>query len=99
MFIEIITLQTPRGRLMFFLFASVLIYVAPYEVLSRLSLWQAIGIDSPSIGLTRAYWYLLHGDFSAALERNKLILAVLAVGVPMLLLDMYKLIRNALLHK
>lgn len=88
LFVEIISLQTPRGRLIFFGLVSMLVFIAPYAWLANLSLWQRLGLSgAPSIGLTRAYWYVLHLDFTAAWERNKLIYLVLAVGLPLLLRD------------
>jgi Protein of unknown function (DUF2752) len=89
--IDIVSLQTPRGRLLFFVITTLAIYVAPYGWLSNLSIWQRLGIPSPSIGLTRAYWKLLHADPGGAWERNKLIYLVLAVGIPLLLKDCYTL--------
>lgn len=57
-----------------------LVFVVPYAWLNNLSLWQALGWESaPSIGLTRAYWLLIHGDPIAAWDRNPLIYAVLSV--------------------
>jgi hypothetical protein len=89
--IEIIGLQTARGRLLFFAVASIAIFLAPYSFLSRLSIWQHLGWDSaPSIGLTRAYWHLMHLDVSAAWVRNPLIFAVLLIGLPMLARDGYR---------
>lgn len=92
--IETVGLLTPRGRLIFFGITSSAIFLAPYSWLSNLSLWQYIGIQSPSIGLTRAYWRVLHGDLVGAYERNWLILAVLAIGLPLLAIDLIKLIRS-----
>lgn len=71
-----------------------MIFVSPYDWFSHLSLWQRLGIPSPSIGLTRAYWLLLHLDPVGAWERNKLIYAVLLVGVPLLLKDIFTIFRN-----
>lgn len=59
---------------------SCLVFIVPYAWLSNLSLWQALGWEAaPSIGLTRAYWLLIHGDPIAAWNRNPLIYAVLPV--------------------
>lgn len=93
--IETISLQTPRGRLIFFGIISLLVFVAPYAWLAQLSIWQHVGLSSaPSIGLTRAYWHILHLDFYAAWERNKLMYVVLAVGLPLLLRDVWLLVRQ-----
>jgi len=91
---DVIGLQTPAGRLVFFLLASAAIFLAPYDWLSHLSLWQHLGIPSPSIGLTRAYHLLLHGDPIAAWQRNRLIYLVLLIGVPLLARDVILLIRS-----
>jgi hypothetical protein len=93
--INIIGLQTPAGRLVFFALASAVIFMLPQTVLAEFSLWARVGFeDAPSIGLTRAYNHVLHGNFAAAWARNHLILVVLAVGVPMLLTDVRKLIED-----
>ncbi|MBL8159060.1 DUF2752 domain-containing protein [Candidatus Saccharibacteria bacterium] len=84
---EALGLQSPRGRLMVFTVLSVAVLLAPYEWLAHLSIWQALGIPSPSIGLTRAYHLLLHGDVAGAWQRNPLIFLVLAIGLPMLAFD------------
>lgn len=92
--VEIIGLQTARGRLLFFGIVTLLVFLAPYEMLGNLSIWQHLGIPSPSIGLTRAYWKLIHLDPAGAWERNKLIYLILAVGIPLLLRDCYLLWYN-----
>ncbi|HET7630002.1 MAG TPA: DUF2752 domain-containing protein [Candidatus Saccharimonadales bacterium] len=94
LFIETIGLQTERGRLLFFTVASLIILALPYNALAHLSLWQRLGFDSaPSIGLTRAYWQVLHLDIDAAWSRNPLIFLVLAVGLPLLAIDAWRLVR------
>lgn len=93
--LEVIGLQTARGRLLFFVILSTLIFVMPYAVLAHLSLWQRLGFDgAPSIGLTRAYWHVLHLHFDLAWTRNPLIFAVLAIGLPLLTVDSYRLIQK-----
>jgi hypothetical protein len=92
--LEIVGLQTPRGRLAFFGIASLLIFVAPYSWLAHLSLWQHLGLPAPSIGLTRAYWQVLHLHFAAAWQRNHLIYVVLALGLPLLAWDAVKVWRR-----
>lgn len=92
--IEIIGLQTPRGRLLFFAIVSLAVFISPFEWLSNLSIWQRLDIPSPSIGLTRAYWHLLHLDPVSAWQRNKLIFLVIAFGSVILLRDAYMLFRS-----
>lgn len=98
--LEAVTLSTPRGRLLAFITLTLLIYPARYSWLSHLSLWLLIGWHSaPSIGLTRAYWLLLHGHPSLAWQRNRLIFAVLAVGLPLLAYDGWQLAKPALARR
>ena len=93
--LDIIGLQTPAGRLIFFALASVVIFVLPQSLLGEFSLWARIGLDNtPSVGLTRAYSHILHGNLSAAWERNSLIYVVLAVGLSLLVRDAFKLINQ-----
>lgn len=92
--LNIIGLQTPEGRLLFFGLVSLFVFLAPYEWLANLSIWQYLGIPMPSIGLTRAYHLLLHGDYVGAWDRNKLIFLVLAIGLPMLFRDLMKVWYN-----
>lgn len=93
--IEIIGLQSARGRLVFFCAASIIIFIVPYSLFSNISIWQRLGFDwAPSIGLTRAYWLVLHLDFLAAWQRNPLIYAVLAIGLPLLGRDVWSIIRT-----
>jgi hypothetical protein len=79
--LETLSLRSPRARLGFFLICTVLIFFTPYSFLDRakLSLYERMHIASPSIGLTRAYWKILHGDFMGAWHRNKLIYIVLPI--------------------
>ena len=71
-------------------------FFAPYEWLARLSIWQAFNIPSPSIGLTRAYHLLLHGDVDGAWQRNKLIFIILAVGFFILARDVRIVYKNSI---
>ena len=89
------SLRSARGRLLFFVLASVVIFVLPIQILSHFSIWGFIGFDqAPSIGLTRAYHYVLHADFSAAWHRNRLIFVILLVGLPLLAKDGYNVINT-----
>lgn len=90
--LEIITLQSARGRLGFAALAHTIILAVPFGWLSNLSLYKALGLDwMPSIGLTRAYWQLLHGHLTAAWEQNWLIFPVITVGWLIIVLDIYRL--------
>lgn len=92
---ETITLSTPRGRLIFALTANIAIFASRYHWLSNLSLYQRLGLDwAPSIGLTRAYWKVLHGDLAGAWERNWLIFPVMTVLWCIVALDLYALVRG-----
>ncbi len=93
-FLEAISLQTPRGRLFVALTANIIIFSVPYHWLANLSLYKQLGIDSPTIGLTRAYWLLLHGHLAEAWTRNWLIFPVMAVAWSIVALDVYSLGRT-----
>jgi len=93
--LEALSLQTARGRVLVFVLASVVIFCCRYHWLDHLSLWGHLGFThAPSIGLTRAYWLLLHGHPVDAWHRNRLIYAVLGVGLPLILRDVFKLARR-----
>jgi len=80
--LEIIGLSTARGRVTFVFAASVMVYFVPFRWLAGLSLWQRLGLDwMPSIGLTRAYWLLLHGRVDEARALNGLIVPVVAIAL------------------
>jgi hypothetical protein len=89
--LEIITLRTARGRLFFALFAHIILMIIPYAWLQDLSLYKKIRVNSPSIGLTRAYWLILHGELIDAWQRNWMIFPVLAVGWSIVILDIYQI--------
>ncbi len=91
---EAIGLQTPRGRLFFFGCATGAIMCVPYSWLTHLSLWQALHIPAPSIGLTRAYWLLIHGHPTAAWHRNRYIYLVLAIGLTLLAIDLLRILQE-----
>lgn len=94
-FIETIGLQSARGRLVFFMVASTVIFFLPSGPPINISVWQRLGFDwAPSIGLTRAYGQLLHLNFEAAWQQNPLIYAVIAVGMPLLAADAAKVMKK-----
>ncbi|HLC91423.1 MAG TPA: DUF2752 domain-containing protein [Candidatus Saccharimonadales bacterium] len=89
---SLISLTTPGSRLIVWAVLTMAIWIAPFNYLRHLSLYEHLGWHSaPSIGLTRAYWYVLHGQFSNAWNMNHLIYVILAVGIPLLVFDVYKL--------
>lgn len=91
--LNILGLQTPAARLFVILGASSVIYLIGYQSListPTLSVYSRLGIPSPSIGLTRAYWLLIHGDFAGAWQMNKLIIVVAPVVLGLVLFDLYK---------
>ncbi|GAC1387630.1 MAG: hypothetical protein NVS1B7_0280 [Candidatus Saccharimonadales bacterium] len=90
--VETIGLSTPRGRLIFFSAVTAFIYVMPIKFLSHLSLWGQLGFRSPTIGLTRAYHYVLHGQFVKASQQNALVFTVLAIGIPIIFKDVYTMV-------
>lgn len=88
-------MATPQARLSLWALLTLIIYFARFNWLTNLSLYKFIGWESaPSIGLTRAYWLVLHGKLDAALDMNRLIIVVLIIGIPLLILDAYRLIRS-----
>lgn len=93
--LEAMSLHTARGRVLVFAAATVIIFFCRYHWLDHLSLWGHLGLThAPSIGLTRAYWLLLHGHPVDAWHRNRLIYAVLAIGLPLILRDALNLTRH-----
>ncbi len=92
-FIETIGLSSPRGRLIFFMLLSLCIFILPPKWPVSFSVWRYLGIRSPSIGLTRAYRHVLHGDVRSAWKQNGLIFAVLIVGGTVLFNDVVSLTR------
>lgn len=92
MLINALGLQSPSGRLVAFGAVSTLVYLLPYNFVGQFSLWSRLGWESaPSIGLTRAYWLLLHGHPVSAWRRNWLIYLVLAILLPLLASDIWRL--------
>lgn len=90
-----ISLQTPLSRLLVFGVLTIAIFFSSYDWLAHLSLWDRFGLEwMPSIGLTRAYWLLIHGDPVGAWQRNGLIYLVLAVGLPILIRDAWTMYRQ-----
>ena len=79
---------------MFFGVASMIIFFLPVKVLGGFSLWHRLDIPSPSIGLTRAYHYVLHGDIHDARQQNSLIFLVLLIGLPLIIKDLYNVIKK-----
>ncbi len=92
--IETIGLQTSRGRLAFFTVVSFIVFLLPIKTLAGFSLWGKIGFDLPSIGLTRAYHYVLHGNFEQAWQQNGLVFIVLLIGLPLLIKDVYNVVKQ-----
>lgn len=93
--IEIISLQTARGRLLFAGAAHAALLLVPYHWLNNLSLYKLIGLtEVPSIGLTRSYWLLLRGDFTGAWERNWFIFPIMMAGWSIVAIDIYSVLRK-----
>lgn len=95
LFIETVGLSSARGRIIFFLIVSIGIFVWPPEGPFTFSVWQHLGVESPSIGLTRAYRYILHGEFVQAWQQNKIIFIVVVVGSVVLAKDVIALVNNS----
>lgn len=94
--LECATLAKPQYRLTLWAAATVAIFLVPRHWLENLSLWKRIGWESaPSIGLTRAYRDVLHGDIQSAVEMNWIIFLILLIGLPLLAFDAVKVIHDA----
>lgn len=93
--VEIVTLSTAKGRLLFFALTTLIVFFVPYSWLNNLSLWQRLGWHSaPSIGLTRSYHLIIHGDPVAAWHRNPLIYLVLLIWLAIMTKDLVEIMRN-----
>jgi hypothetical protein len=93
--LQLCTLSTPSQRLLVWAILTLLIFFSEFNWLENLSLYKRIGLDwVPSIGLTRAYWLLLHGNISAAVEMNPLIVPVIIAGGTLLIKDVRSLRRR-----
>lgn len=89
-----IGLQTPIARLAVIAIGTLGLYIISYSTLLGLptiSVYSRLQIPSPSIGLTRAYWYLIHGQFANAWRMNKLIYIVALVLVGLVTKDVLSL--------
>lgn len=80
-FSEAVTLSSARGRIFFFCMLTGILLIIPYHTLesTHLSVYAWLKLPSPSVGLTRAYWKLIHGDVVGAWHRNALIFVIVAV--------------------
>lgn len=90
---EIIGLQTPRGRLLFFLVFPplfLLLSVMWPATWPPMSLYALLGIPSPSIGLTRAFLQLIQGNLVAAWQQNWLIFPAVATAFYIICRDIVK---------
>jgi hypothetical protein len=90
--LDIVGLQTPRGRLACFTIITLLVASGVIFKLPNLSLFSRFGIPSPSIGLTRAYGQLLHGHMLEAWQMNPLIFPVVASVLCIIVLDINRLL-------
>ncbi|MCX6804708.1 MAG: DUF2752 domain-containing protein [Patescibacteria group bacterium] len=95
--LNIIGLQTPMARLTVFTGTTICLYSISYSSLLQtptLSLFSRLNIPSPSIGLTRAYWLLIHGDLNGAWQMNKLVYLVALVLAGIIVVDGIALLRK-----
>lgn len=100
--VDLIGLQTPGSRLTVILGISASLYSISYSTLlsiPTISIFARLHVPSPSIGLTRAYWYLIHGQFGNAWHMNKLIFIVFGVIVGLVVIDSVTIARNLLKAK
>ncbi len=78
---------------------SVIIFLMPPKWPVTFSVWQQLHLPSPSIGMTRAYRHVLHGEFAAAWRQNKLIFAVIGAGGAIIAKDVSTLMQHHRLQK
>lgn len=96
-FLGLIGLQTPQARLAVITGVSIALRFVSYENLIKapsISLYSHLGLPSPSIGLTRAYWLLIHGNFKAAWNMNKLVYLVGFVLFGIVVADITRLLKQ-----
>ena len=90
-------MQDPVSRLLIIGTVTLTVALIDYNSLLKiptLSVYSRLGIPSPSIGLTRAYWYLLHGKWLDAYNMNRLVYLVAAVLIVLVIVDAVNIIRN-----
>lgn len=95
--INIIGLQTPEARILFFLLVTIVMLFISFEGLTNgpvLSIYSRLSIPSPSIGLTRAYWHFVHGNYQAAWQINHLIYLVVIIITIITALDVKTIIKK-----
>lgn len=95
--ISLISLQTPVSRILVIVSITIFLFVIQYQTLLSLptiSVYSRLNFPLPSIGLTRAYWYLLHGQFNAAWEMNRLVYVVAVAIIGVLTVDVLSIIRS-----
>ncbi|MDZ7744595.1 MAG: DUF2752 domain-containing protein [Candidatus Saccharibacteria bacterium] len=95
--LNVVGLQTPAGRLVAFAAVTAFVYVTSVFRITwipNLSLYKYLGINAPSIGLTRAFRLLINGDVSGAWQMNWLIFPVVAIVLGIVIIDITKLMRK-----
>ncbi|MDQ3159382.1 MAG: DUF2752 domain-containing protein [bacterium] len=91
---ELIGFQTPKARLAAFgLIVSYLVFTTKFNInlLPSLSVYGRLGMNSPSIGLTRAFKFLLKGDLQAAWSMNWIIFIFIPIFVTIIIIDVHRL--------
>ena len=92
--LSVLSLSTPKHRIITWATLTVAIYVSKFEWLAGLSLYQRVGWEwMPSVGLTRAYWLISHGQFGEAYQMNPLIFPILLIGGGLLIRDAVSLLK------
>lgn len=94
---EFAGLQTPAARLTAFGAVTAVLYLLPYDQLLKapnISIWSRLRVPAWSIGLTRAYSRLLHGEIRAAYEMNPLIFPVVGVVAAIAVADIRTLLTS-----
>lgn len=93
--ISLISLQTPISRILVIASITTFLYIVRYQTLlsiPTISVYSRLNLPLPSIGLTRAYWFLIHGKYYSAWQMNKLIYLVALVIFIIIVIDSTNLI-------
>ena len=93
--VRILSMQSPQDRLIFFGTLPFAIWIiSNLSFMPSLSIYSHLGIPSPSIGLTRAFWRLLSGEFVEAWELNALIYPAVLVTICIVAKDIYTVLKE-----
>ncbi len=98
--ISIINLEKPSSRLIMIVFCSLFLTIFPisyiplFSVFSKLGLYEFLGFEFYSSGMTRALNSFFELEFEASYNYNSLIFIFISVLVIIVILDIYRLLFN-----